>query len=802
MHDDELSQAIASFADKTKARVIGHSQFLSEATTYDRVIYNLGNSNFHLWMFAAMQDIPGVVILHDFFLSAAVRHGNFLNGDMNGWAKELYDDHGPTPLFRYAQPGQSETVLRDYPCNLSILENALGVIVHSDHAKALAAEWFDRFEVERWQRAHLPRQLAKSVSKKASRQRLGIKQQEFIVSSFGILNSFKHNDTLIRAFARSQLAGQRHVRLLFVGGTSLENEEELKKLASTLGVPQQVSITGWTTPEDYAEHLSSVDVAVQLRKDSRGETSAAVLDCLNYGLPTISNANGAMTELPRDAIVLLDDQFTEDDLVAALNGMFQDRKFARALGRRGRLHVETNHSPTVVAEEYRTCVEEIYGNHKGAIQSGLDSLSTLDPEDSARISRHISELFNLAKPGTIFLDVSVLATIDAKSGIQRVVRNILSRLVRDAAPHCRIEPIYFEPKSGRFFRAAGFSSRFFNTSFAVAQDPIAQFQPGDTYVALDLAHHHAVQSQAHLAEERLRGVKLCYVVYDLLPIHYPEFFPDGVKDLHSRWLDVIAEADQLICISRAVADEVIAELRKRRRSAGGKLEISWFHLGADIEEAHVDAEPDQSLGSVLDSTGVPTFLAVGTIEPRKGYQDLLHAFDKLWAAGIDCRVVIAGAVGWKMEDFSRRMKQHPEFGKRLFWFERPSDRVLKELYDASDCLIAASIGEGFGLPVVEAALHRKPVIARDLPVFREVAPSGTSFFNASSGSDLAAVIQQWLADPPEVPEPIEILDWRASAEQFLDAVRGARPYRTLENGLFADGSAMEGPSQVHLEVSA
>ena len=809
VHDNELPQAIALFPDETGARVIGHSQFLDEATTYDRVIYNFGNSNFHLWMFAAIRDIPGVVILHDFFLSAAVRHKNFLNGDMNGWAQELFDDYGPTPLFRYAQPGQPETVLRDYPCNLSILENALGVIVHSNHAKELATEWFDQFEVERWQRAHLPRQLAKLVSKAASRQRLGIKKNEFVVSSFGMLNAFKHNDTLIRAFARSRLAGQRNARLLFVGGTSPDNEGELMKLASTLGVRQQVSITGWTTPQDYAAFLSSVDVAVQLRKDSRGETSAAVLDCLNHGLPTIANANGSMAELPRDAIVLLDDLFNEEDLADELNRMLEDRKFAKALGRRGRLYVEASHAPAVVAEEYRTCVEGIYKNHKAAIQSDLGSLSKLDPEDAIRVARHISELFNMAKFGTIFLDVSVLVTIDGKTGIQRVVRNILSWLVKDAGPHCRIEPIYFDPKSARFFRAAVFSARFFNTSFDVALDPIAHFQPGDIYVALDLAHHHAVQAQAVLAAERLRGVTLCYVLYDLLPIHYPELFPDGVRDLHSRWLSVISEADRVICISRAMADELITELQKRQRRAGGKLEVSWFHLGADIEELYdeelYDEErSDQTVEKVLGLEERPTFLAVGTIEPRKGYQDILRAFEKLWAADVDCRLVIAGAAGWKMEDLLGRLRQHPELGKRLFWFERPSDKTLKQLYDASDCLIAASIGEGFGLPIVEAALHKTPVIARDVPVFREVAPTGTRFFGGAKGADLSATLRQWLADPPEATGgwPAEVLDWRASAAQFLQAARGERIYKTVfEDDSIQELSALRNQSQSQLEPS-
>ena len=56
----------------------------------------------------------------------------------------------------------------------------------------------------------------------------------------------------------------------------------------------------------------------------------------------------------------------------------------------------------------------------------------------------------------------------------------------------------------------------------------------------------------------------------------------------------------------------------------------------------------------------------------------------------------------------------------MLWLEGISDEYLDKVYAASTCLIAASEGEGFGLPLIEAAQHKLPIIARDIPVFREV----------------------------------------------------------------------------------
>ena len=59
----------------------------------------------------------------------------------------------------------------------------------------------------------------------------------------------------------------------------------------------------------YKDYLSAADLAIQLRKNSRGETSRAVLDCMAAGLPVIVNAHGTAAELPDYAVYKLPDQF-------------------------------------------------------------------------------------------------------------------------------------------------------------------------------------------------------------------------------------------------------------------------------------------------------------------------------------------------------------------------------------------------------------------------------------------------------------------------------------------------------------
>src|SRR5690606_1150894 len=153
-------------------------------------------------------------------------------------------------------------------------------------------------------------------------------------------------------------------------------------------------------------------------------------------------------------------------------------------------------------------------------------------------------------------------------------------------------------------------------------------------------------------------------------------------------------------------------------------------LGADIAASRpTTGMPDDVAGILRALRARPTFLAVGTVEPRKGYGQLLGAFEQLWAAGVDVTLVIVGKRGWTSAAAVERLEKHAEAGRRLFWLEGISDEYLEAVYAASACLVAASCDEGFGLPLVEAARHGLPLLIRDTPVFREVAGEHAFYFN-------------------------------------------------------------------------
>jgi glycosyltransferase involved in cell wall biosynthesis len=161
----------------------------------------------------------------------------------------------------------------------------------------------------------------------------------------------------------------------------------------------------------------------------------------------------------------------------------------------------------------------------------------------------------------------------------------------------------------------------------------------------------------------------------------------------------------------------------------------------------------------------------------------IEAFTRLWQAGQDINLVVVGREGWRgVPDEARRsipqtmacLRSHAELGKRLLWLEDASDEYLEQAYAASTCLIAASEGEGFGLPLIEAAQKRMPILARDIPIFREVAGGHAHFFDGLAPEDMADAVVAWLrlSESGQAPTSAEMpwLTWRQSTELLLTRI--------------------------------
>jgi glycosyltransferase involved in cell wall biosynthesis len=549
----------------------------------------------------------------------------------------------------------------------------------------------------------------------------------------------------------------------------------------------RIRITGWTDKLQFQQYLEAVDVGVQLRTLSRGETSAAVLDCMNHALPTIVNANGSMADLPADAVWMLPDEFENTDLIAALTKLWQDKTKRQDVGCRAREVVLTRHAPRLCATQYAKSVEIYYARAQESKQGLFNAIAKIPAAPTngdawLKLAKSVSENQPPAHQKQLFVDISELVKRDAKTGVQRVVRSVLWELLTRPPSGFRIEPVYATQQKSGYRYARQFTLQFLNCPDQALTDAPVEIFNGDIFLGLDLQPHVVPEQTEFYAHLRRVGVSVHFVVYDLLPVLMPHVFFDGAAPLYSNWLRTIAQADGILCISRSVADEMYDWLAFHSLQRLQPLKISWFHLGADlVNSVPTTGLPEDSINILKSISAHPTFLMVGTLEPRKGLAQTLAAFEQLWQKDVNINLVLVGKQGWMVEALVSSIENNQEFGQRLFWLSGISDEYLECVYENSSCLIAASNGEGFGLPLVEAAEHNIPIIARDIPVFREIAGNHAFYFHGSAPQALADAICEWLvlAEAENVPTSSSMprLTWSQSTDKLLESLLHEKCYR-------------------------
>jgi glycosyltransferase involved in cell wall biosynthesis len=449
-------------------------------------------------------------------------------------------------------------------------------------------------------------------------------------------------------------------------------------------------------------------------------------------------------------------------------------------------------SPRDLADRYFAAIESFSRSSPEAVRAQIvAAVTATNPEyenesDWLSVARAIAR--NIPSPGTVrqlLVDISELVQRDVGTGIQRVTRSILKELLTNPPEGYRVEPVYAQPNKPGYRYARDFTLQFLNRPTGQMEDTAVETRPGDIFLGLDLQRDVVAGQQDFYSSMRRMGGKVYFVVYDMLPILLPNAFPKGTTDQHTRWLSILARhSDGIVCISRSVADELFVWLNENGAQTRLRpLQIGWFHLGADIDmSVPTRGTPDRG-DEILASLGArPSFLAVGTIEPRKGYAQLLKAFHQLWAEGVDVNLTIVGKRGWNVDEITEALRGHPEYGKRLLWLEGISDEYLEKIYAASACLIAASEGEGFGLPLIEAARHSIPILARDIPVFHEVAGEHMSYFAGREPGDLARAVKDWLVLYGDDRHPksgnMPWLTWAESAERLKDLLLKSSWYKT------------------------
>lgn len=505
------------------------------------------------------------------------------------------------------------------------------------------------------------------------------------------------------------------------------------------------------------------------------------LEAMSGGAPVVASDIAAVREVV-DLPEARFDPYSVPDIAAAVERGLTDTAFRTRLVEHGRERATAFSWAATAATTFDALEALVAGrpaperrSHEQRIERLVVDVAsrfprTVGSEEFAETAVAVSYTLPPPRPRRVYVDISELAERDARTGIQRVVRSVLGEWLEHRGDE--VVPVAANREDAGYRHVHGYPDD-------IVVGELIEPAAGDLFVGLDFQAHTVLYQEHYLRFLRDLGVRLSFVVYDLLPLSLPDAFADGYVEVHRAWLRLLGSFDGALCISEDVARNLLAFLDREGPARLLPLDVGWFPLGGD----HGTHEP--SVGMPDDAEAVlgtvrsrPTFLAVGTIEPRKGHDQLLDAFDELWRRGVDVGLVLVGKAGWKVEDLVGRIEGHAEAGGRLLWQRGISDEFLDHLYEEAAALVVPSRGEGFGLPLVEAARYGTAILARDLPVFREVAGDHASYFAATDAAGLADAVVAWLAarERGEAPDSTGLTwsTWAQAAEAlWAVAVEGA-----------------------------
>ncbi|HSF16619.1 MAG TPA: glycosyltransferase family 4 protein [Vicinamibacteria bacterium] len=339
----------------------------------DVVLYHVGNSRHHDFVYPFLLHHRGVVVLHDL----AVHHARLMSylespevrayrddladlekrkrafaklGEYRKVSAEAYADNGET-IAEIALRAGGGRLLYDYPLFEDLVRQSRRTIVHSESARQEVLARCPEADVRRV-RMGVPLPLL--VSSSEARRRVGLSQSAVLLASFGLVTPEKRITAAIRALARLRAAGvDAHYLLVGDGVPHYDPLEE----ARALGVAEHVRSVGRVSDDEFTLYAFASDLCLNLRYPSAGETSATLLRLLGCGRPVVVTNQVHVGDLPESVVSRSELEGEEDGLYCDLMDLIRSMRRRRELGENARRFAEREASVDVMVADYVEALE-------------------------------------------------------------------------------------------------------------------------------------------------------------------------------------------------------------------------------------------------------------------------------------------------------------------------------------------------------------------------------------------------------------------------------------------------------------
>ena len=157
----------------------------------------------------------------------------------------------------------------------------------------------------------------------------------------------------------------------------------------------------------------------------------------------------------------------------------------------------------------------------------------------------------------LFINISNLVRGDDRTGVPRVARGLLSSLLETPPDGYRVHLVYATMEQQGFFYATDYMKQYFGHSdYPEEQTPVL-FQSGDFFLGgIDFCLDVEIFQQETLRNMHTTGVKIYFIIHDLIPIFLSQHCFDFVTKDFTNWLQLCIEFDGAMCVSHATETDL------------------------------------------------------------------------------------------------------------------------------------------------------------------------------------------------------------------------------------------------------
>ncbi len=320
---------------------------------FDAAFFQMGNSAYHAGIYQLFRHYPSILILHDIMLHHFISDNAGNNENFPAYTHELSYELGQagTKLASEIQFKQAEQPAFEVPLNQRLLDLSLGVIVHSQYAKkALRQRTLRPIFV-----APMPANTLDIVPTNPTAS-LGLPANALALGCFGGITPARQMGVVCDALSIARKSAP-DIYLVIVG--AVENQAQLNRQIQSAGVGDWVFQVG-RIPELPAFYgwMASVDILINLRFPTAGESSSIAMDAMGLGLPQIVTDVDSYAELPGEVCRKIPPHHPEK-LAAEIVELGANGDMRHQMGAAARKYARRHHNPSQTAQAYLNAAQAI-----------------------------------------------------------------------------------------------------------------------------------------------------------------------------------------------------------------------------------------------------------------------------------------------------------------------------------------------------------------------------------------------------------------------------------------------------------